>query len=102
MSMEAVPQSTPVSSANTSKDVSQTSAKVKRQDWCRWPICKDYYRTGVCPAESGKDSETKCQFAHVREEDGISEIADGYVRVCFDSMGLIQVRFQNGITDLWL
>ncbi|VDN12208.1 unnamed protein product [Dibothriocephalus latus] len=32
-----------------------------------------------------------CQLAHIKPEDGVSVTAQGYTRVCFDSMGLLQV-----------
>lgn len=74
------------------KDSQPVLTKVKRQDWCRWPICKDFYKNGVCPyEENAEKGESLCSMAHVREEDGVSETADGFVRICFDSMGLIQV-----------
>ncbi|VDO03149.1 unnamed protein product [Rodentolepis nana] len=90
-SKETLSPLTPFSRTVLVKDAHHVQSRVKRQDWCRWPICKDFYRTGNCPFQSGNEKdENLCQLAHVREEDGISEIADGYVRICFDSMGLIQ------------
>ena len=74
------------------RDTQPGATRAKRQDWCRWPVCKDYYKGGQCPYEHGGDKdEVVCQLAHIREEDGVSMTADGYIRVCFDSMGLIQV-----------
>ncbi|KAM3180324.1 hypothetical protein ACTXT7_016504 [Hymenolepis weldensis] len=91
ISKETLSTLTPLSHTVLIKDAHHVQAKVKRQDWCRWPICKDFYKTGNCPYQSSSEKEENlCQLAHVREEDGISEIADGYVRICFDSMGLIQ------------
>ncbi|VDD74591.1 unnamed protein product [Mesocestoides corti] len=63
----------------------------KRQDWCRWPICKDFLKYGICPNETGPGKDgAKCQFAHIRADEAVSATSDGYVRVCFDSMGLLQ------------
>ncbi|KAM7538930.1 hypothetical protein Aperf_G00000049823 [Anoplocephala perfoliata] len=88
---ETLPSLSSMSHAGLSKDSHSTPAKVKRQDWCRWPICKDYYKSGTCPCEADAEKGEKlCPLAHVREEDGMSETADGFVRICFDSMGLIQ------------
>ncbi|VDM32191.1 unnamed protein product [Hydatigera taeniaeformis] len=73
------------------KDSQLPVTRTKRQDWCRWPVCKEYYKTGVCPNEGGgRKDGTACQLAHVREEDEVSVIGDSYVRVCFESMGLVQ------------
>ncbi|EUB57877.1 hypothetical protein ECG_08460 [Echinococcus granulosus] len=88
---ETTPSRTSSNQAVLVKDSQPAAARAKRQDWCRWPICKEYYKTGACSNErNGKKDGTPCQLAHVREEDGVSVNADNYVRVCFDSMGLIQ------------
>ncbi|KAL5964311.1 Muscleblind-like protein 1 [Taenia solium] len=90
------PQGTTPSSTSSNhtvpfKDLQPAAVRAKRQDWCRWPICKEYYKTGVCSNdENGKQDGMLCQLAHIREEDGVSVNGDNYVRVCFDSMGLVQ------------
>lgn len=64
----------------------------KRQDWCRWPVCEGYLKSGVCPNEKGPGCEgATCNLAHIRSDEASSVTADGYIRVCFDSMGLLQV-----------
>nr|VZI31832.1 unnamed protein product [Spirometra erinaceieuropaei] len=64
----------------------------RRQDWCRWPVCPEYRRTGVCPAlpEEKNGCVVGCQLAHIRPEEPVSVTSEGYARICFDSMGLLQ------------
>ncbi|VDL97788.1 unnamed protein product [Schistocephalus solidus] len=64
----------------------------KRQDWCRWPVCPEYIRTGVCSAmpEEKNGCVVGCQLAHLKPEDAVSVTSQGFARVCFDSMGLLQ------------
>lgn len=66
----------------------------RRQDWCRWPLCQTYRMTARCPFYS-RDSEHKhgtvlCEAAHIGPTEVINLTADGDVRVCFDSMGLVR------------
>lgn len=89
---ETTPSRTSSSQTLPVRDLQPTVVRAKRQDWCRWPICKEYYRGNACSnEENGKRDGKLCQLAHVREEEGVSVTGDNYVRVCFDSMGLVQV-----------
>ncbi|KAL5105184.1 Muscleblind-like protein 1 [Taenia crassiceps] len=89
--LETTPSRTSSNQTVPVKDLQPTVVRAKRQDWCRWPICKEYYKTGICSnAENGKKDGALCQLAHIREEDGVSVNGDSFVRVCFDSMGLVQ------------
>ncbi len=86
----------PEPSANDPFNTSSTQRALqrpKRSDWCRWPVCQGYLQTGVCPNENGQGNEgATCDLAHIRSDESSSVTPDGYVRVCFDSMGLLQVR----------
>uniref|UniRef100_A0A0V0J272 C3H1-type domain-containing protein n=1 Tax=Schistocephalus solidus TaxID=70667 RepID=A0A0V0J272_SCHSO len=56
-------------------------------DWCRWPVCAVFRWGGQCPL-----GEYQCPDAHVGPE-YLSQIdSNGLVRVCFESLGLGNVR----------
>ncbi|KAL3319478.1 Sphingosine-1-phosphate lyase 1 [Cichlidogyrus casuarinus] len=69
----------------------------RRQDWCRWPVCQQYRYYGQCAKYNetlGPHELQACQLAHVNAiESNVPITSDGFVRVCFDSMGLVQVGF---------
>ncbi|KAK4473314.1 hypothetical protein MN116_004478 [Schistosoma mekongi] len=70
------------------------ASRSRRQDWCKWPICIQYRTTGYCPAYNSNatlPSFQMCQAAHIGPNDQVPLSSDGQVRVCFDSMGLVNL-----------
>ncbi|KAH8855883.1 muscleblind protein 1 [Schistosoma japonicum] len=75
---------------STTNNVSRS----RRQDWCKWPICIQYRTTGYCPGYNSNavlPSFQMCQAAHIGPNDQVPLSSDGQVRVCFDSMGLVNL-----------
>ncbi|KAF5398137.1 hypothetical protein PHET_05520 [Paragonimus heterotremus] len=70
----------------------------RRQDWCRWPVCEEFRRTGYCHGITGisltseTHIESSCMSAHIRPSDKIPITPEGEVRICFDSMGLLELN----------
>ncbi|KAF7260720.1 hypothetical protein EG68_01973 [Paragonimus skrjabini miyazakii] len=70
----------------------------RRQDWCRWPVCEEFRRTGYCHGNTGTSLtsetiiESSCMSAHIRPSDKIPITPEGEVRICFDSMGLLELN----------
>ncbi|KAF6771775.1 hypothetical protein AHF37_09569 [Paragonimus kellicotti] len=70
----------------------------RRQDWCRWPVCEEFHRTGYCHGitrtslTSEAHIESTCMSAHIRPSDKIPITSEGEVRICFDSMGLLELN----------
>ena len=60
----------------------------KKNDWCRWPICENFRQSGSCP------HGTMCLLAHVPQKASGSTPSNGYVRVCFNSLGLVAVSIR--------
>ncbi|KAF8570216.1 hypothetical protein P879_03859 [Paragonimus westermani] len=82
---------------NDGKTTSPLMIKRKRrQDWCRWPVCEEFRRTGYCHGITGTSlasethMESSCLSAHIRPSDKIPITPEGEVRICFDSMGLLE------------
>ncbi|CAH8294456.1 unnamed protein product [Schistosoma turkestanicum] len=72
------------------------TSRNRRQDWCKWPICLQYRTTGYCIGYNNAngilpESSQLCQAAHIGPNDQVPLSSDGQVRVCFDSMGLVNV-----------
>ncbi|TNN19621.1 muscleblind 1 [Schistosoma japonicum] len=73
---------------------SNNASRSRRQDWCKWPICIQYRTTGYCPGYNSNavlPSFQMCQAAHIGPNDQVPLSSDGQVRVCFDSMGLVNL-----------
>ncbi|THD27403.1 hypothetical protein D915_001721 [Fasciola hepatica] len=65
----------------------------RRQDWCRWPVCEQYRATGKCASTSVEDSSHPgCMRAHIGPSDSVPVTPEGDVRVCFDSLGLMNLQ----------
>ncbi|CAH8429265.1 unnamed protein product [Schistosoma turkestanicum] len=72
------------------------TSRNRRQDWCKWPICLQYRTTGYCIGYNNAngilpESSQLCQAAHIGPNDQVPLSSDGQVRVCFDSMGLVNL-----------
>ncbi|CAH8439669.1 unnamed protein product [Heterobilharzia americana] len=77
-----------------SNDSGEIHPRKRRQDWCKWPICIQYRTTGYCPAYNPNAtslSSQMCNAAHIGPNDQVPMSPDGQVRVCFDSMGLVNL-----------
>ncbi|VDP75507.1 unnamed protein product [Echinostoma caproni] len=86
-----------VHNVNSLKQSPCTSApgmrRKRRQDWCRWPICGQFRATGYCAsAVPGGPDYPGCMRAHVGPNDSVPVTPEGDVRVCFDSMGLMDLK----------
>ncbi|VDQ01521.1 unnamed protein product [Trichobilharzia regenti] len=80
----------------TSNDSSVSHSRKRRPDWCKWPMCAQYRTSGYCPRynpEATSQSSQTCHAAHIGPNDHVPVSSDGQVRVCFDSMGLVNVSF---------
>ncbi|CAL8099545.1 unnamed protein product [Calicophoron daubneyi] len=67
------------------------SRRKRRQDWCRWPVCEQFLTTGDCPSMKTESGDSVCLAAHISASDHIPITPEKEVRVCFDSMGLMEL-----------
>ncbi|KAA0200229.1 hypothetical protein FBUS_09482, partial [Fasciolopsis buskii] len=75
---------------NQEQSCSQIRRK-RRQDWCRWPVCGHFRATGHCAAEEDPIYPS-CLRAHIGPNESAPITPEGEVRVCFDSLGLMDLQ----------
>ncbi|CAH8429865.1 unnamed protein product [Schistosoma rodhaini] len=91
----ATSTNTRIKNQNVLNNSTTFGSRNRRQDWCKWPICIQYRTTGYClgynPNGTLPISSQMCQAAHIGPNDQVPLSSDGQVRVCFDSMGLVNL-----------